>query len=68
MLFQEIKLKIQNNSRSDFDRIELETYMIASALLAKKSITINKIDPKIVKSEISILKKIGIQIIRKKLQ
>ena len=49
-----------------FDRIELGTYMIASALLAKKSITINKIDPKIVKSEISILKKIGIQIIRKK--
>ncbi len=49
-----------------FDRIELGTYMIASALLAKKSITINKIDPKIVKSEISILRKIGIQIIRKK--
>ena len=49
-----------------FDRIELGTYMIAGALLAKKFITIDKIQPKIVKSEISILKKIGVQIIQKK--
>ena len=40
--------------------------MIAGALAAKKKLTINKINPKIVKSEISILKKIGIQIIKKK--
>ncbi len=49
-----------------FDRIELGTYMIASALLAKKNFIIDKIEPKIVKSEISVLKKIGIQIISKK--
>ena len=32
-----------------FDRIELGTYMIAGALLAKKNLTIDKIDPKIIK-------------------
>ena len=45
-----------------FDRIELGTYMIASALQAKNSITIDKINPKIIKSEIHVLKKIGVQI------
>ena len=35
--------------------------MIASALLAKKNLTIDKIDPKIIKNEINILKKIGVQ-------
>ena len=45
-----------------FDRIELGTYMIASALLAKKNLTINKIVPKIVKNELNVLKKIGVQI------
>jgi len=49
-----------------FDRIELGTYMIASALLAKNKITVDKVDPKIIKSEINILKKIGIQIEQKK--
>ncbi len=49
-----------------FDRIELGTYMIASALLAKKNLIIDKINPKIVKSEIDVLKKIGVQIIQKK--
>ena len=49
-----------------FDRIELGTYMIASALLAKKNLIIDRIDPKIVKSEISVLKKIGVQIVQKK--
>ncbi len=49
-----------------FDRIELGTYMIASALVAKKNLTINKIDPKIIKSEIEILKKIGVLITKKK--
>ena len=49
-----------------FDRIELGTYMIAGALLAKKDLVIDKIDPKIVKNEINILKKIGVQIIQKK--
>ena len=49
-----------------FDRIELGTYMIASALLAKNKIIIDKVDPKIIKSEINVLKKIGIQIKQKK--
>ena len=49
-----------------FDRIELGTYMIAGALVSKKNLTINKIDPKIIKSEIDVLKKIGVQITKKK--
>ncbi len=49
-----------------FDRIELGTYMIAGALLAKKNLIIDKINPKIIKSELSVLKKIGVKIIKKK--
>ncbi len=49
-----------------FDRIELGTYMIACALIAKKKITINKVDPRIVKTEIDILKQIGARIKIKK--
>ncbi len=43
-----------------FDRIELGTYMIAAALVGKK-ILINKIDPKMIKTEISVLKKMGVK-------
>ncbi len=50
-----------------FDRIELGTYMIASALLARKNLVIDKINPKIIQSELSILKKIGVQIKKKKI-
>ena len=46
-----------------FDRIELGTYMIACALLVKKNLIIDKIDPKIIKCEIDVLKKIGVKII-----
>ena len=49
-----------------FDRIELGTYIIASALLAKKNLIIDKIDPKVIKSELNILKKIGVRIKKKK--
>ena len=49
-----------------FDRIELGTYMIACALLAKKNIIIDRIVPKIVKNEINVLKTIGVKIITKK--
>ena len=49
-----------------FDRIELGTYMIAGALQATNNIIINKIDPKIVKSEIDILRKTGVKITIKK--
>ncbi len=44
-----------------FDRIELGTYMIAAALIGKK-ITFNKIDPRIIKNEINILKKMGVRL------
>tara|TARA_Y100001958_G_C21186071_1_gene515124 strand:+ start:85 stop:1344 length:1260 start_codon:yes stop_codon:yes gene_type:complete len=49
-----------------FDRIELGTFMIAGALIAKNSLSINKINPKIINSEINILRKVGVKIIRKK--
>ena len=49
-----------------FDRIELGTYMIAGALLAKKKLIIDKIEPKLIKTEINILKKIGVQITQKR--
>ena len=63
----ENKLKSSNISHEViFDRIELGTYMIACALLAKKNIIIDKIDPKIVKNEINVLKTIGVKIIKKR--
>ena len=49
-----------------FDRIELGTYMIASSLLAKNNFMIDKIDPAIIRSEINVLRKIGVKIIQKK--
>ena len=49
-----------------FDRIELGTYMIASALLAKRNLIIDKIDPKIIQNELNVLKKIGAQIKQRK--
>ena len=63
----ENKIKSTNISHDIiFDRIELGTYMIASALLVKKSVVIDKIDPKIVKNEINVLKTLGVKIIKKK--
>ena len=44
-----------------FDRIEAGTYMIASALIGKK-IILNNLKPKIIKTEINILKKMGVKI------
>ncbi len=44
-----------------FDRIELGTYLIASALLGEKVSFLN-ISPKIIKTEINILKKMGVKI------
>ncbi len=53
--------KIKTNIKYEviFDRIELGTYIIAAALIGKK-ILFNKIDPKIIKCEINILKKMGV--------
>ena len=44
-----------------FDRIEAGTYLIASALIGKK-IYLRKIKPKIIKTEIDTLKKMGIKL------
>ena len=63
-----VKLKIYRLvTEIIFDRIEAGTYMIASALIGKKVI-IDKIDPNIIKSEINILKKMGIKIKKKSTQ
>ena len=43
-----------------FDRIELGTYLIASGLIGEK-INILKINPKLIKTEIKVLKKMGIK-------
>ncbi len=43
-----------------FDRIELGTYLIASGLIGEK-INILKINPKLIKTEIQVLKKMGIR-------
>ena len=43
-----------------FDRIELGTYLIAAALIGKK-ITLNKIKPLIINTEIKVLKKMGVR-------
>ena len=44
-----------------FDRIEAGTYLIAAALIGKK-INLLKVNPKIIKTEIDILKKMGVKI------
>ena len=51
-----------NDARHEiiFDRIELGTYMIAGALVGKK-IILNKVKPVIIKTEIEIMKKMGVQ-------
>ena len=53
------------NHKVIFDRIEAGTYLIAGALVGKK-IIIKQIDPKILNSEIKILKEIGAKIIKSK--
>ena len=67
IIIYENKLKSSNISHEViFDRIELGTYMIACALLVKKNIIIDKINPKIVEKEINVLKSLGVKIIKKK--
>ena len=43
-----------------FDRIEIGTYLIAAALIGKK-VTFLKIKPKIIRTEIGLLKKMGVK-------
>ena len=47
-----------------FDRIEVGTYILASAL-TNGHIVIKNIDPKIISTEINLLKKMGVKIIKK---
>ena len=55
------KIKTNITHEVIFDRIELGTYMIAAALVGKK-IIFNKIDPRVIKNEINILKKMGVKL------
>ncbi len=48
-----------------FDRIEAGTYIIAAAL-TKGNLTIKKINPKVISTEIRILEKMGVKIIKNK--
>ena len=48
-----------------FDRIEAGTYLVAAAI-TEGNLKIKNIDPNIIRTEINILKKIGIKIIKKK--
>ena len=48
------------------DRIELGTYLIGGALIAKK-LKLKNVDPKLIKSEILILKKMGVKMKVKKI-
>ena len=59
--------KIKKNISHEiiFDRIELGTYMIAAALVGKK-IIFHKIESRIIKNEINILKKMGVKLKVKK--
>ena len=62
---ESINKKPKINHKVMFDRIEAGTYLIASALVGKK-ITIDRISPEIIKTEINILKKIGVKIKKNK--
>ncbi len=64
-IYQNKDKKIKANHSVMFDRIEAGTYMIASALVGKK-ITINRIIPSIIQTEIDTLKKIGVKIEKNK--
>ena len=62
VIINESKITKQSINHSIiFDRIEAGTYMIASALIGKK-VVIDKINPNIIKTEIDILKKMGVRI------
>ena len=62
---ESINKKLKANHEVMFDRIEAGTYLIASALVGKR-MTIDRINPAIIKTEINILKKIGVKIKKNK--
>ena len=56
-------IKSQIKHKIIFDRIEAGTYLVAGALLGEK-IIIKQINPEIIKSELNILKKMGIKVLK----
>jgi len=62
---ESINKKLKANHVVMFDRIEAGTYLIASALVGKR-ITIDRINPDTIKTEINTLKKIGVKIKKNK--
>ena len=62
---QGIRNLFQLSYKVMFDRIEAGTYLIAAAL-TEGSLKIKEIEPKIINTEIKILKKAGVKIIKKK--
>ena len=56
-------IKGQIKHKIIFDRIEAGTYLVAGALLGEK-IIIKQINPEIIKSELNILKKMGIKVLK----
>ena len=62
---ESINKKLKAYHEVMFDRIEAGTYLIASALVGKR-ITIDRINPEIIKTEINILKRIGVKIKKNK--
>ena len=59
------KIKKTVSHKVIFDRIELGTYMIAAALIGKK-ISLNKVNPELILTEINTLKKMGVKLKIKK--
>ena len=62
---ESINKELKANHDVMFDRIEAGTYLIASALVGKR-ITIDRINPAIIETEINTLKKIGVKIKKNK--
>ena len=65
IIYESVNKKLKATHDVMFDRIEAGTYMIASALAGKK-IIIDRIKPEVIKTEIEILKKIGVKIKKNK--
>ena len=55
------KIKKKITHKIIFDRIELGTFMIAGALVGQ-NLCLSKVNPKVVKKEISILRKMGVKL------
>ena len=65
LIIGRMKIKKKVTHKIIFDRIELGTYLIAAALVGKK-IILDKIIPKVISTEIKVLKKMGVRIKIKK--